>query len=92
MGEFVIFLRYKTRLVAVDGESEQHTVMLYQKCAYQMKVNFFHAVIGPRWMTLIKKARLQIAMQYELSLYHFTPETRDSEGGLFGAVVRRVVY
>ena len=28
-----------------------------------------------------KRARLQIAMQYELSLYHFTPETR--RNGLF---------
>lgn len=46
MREFVIFLRNNTMQGALVSELKKHTLMLHQKCAYQMKVNFFPAVIG----------------------------------------------
>lgn len=62
---------------------KKHSLMLHQKCAYQMKVNFFRAVIGEiddddnNERTKNTNSRLQIALQCELSLYHFTPESRE---------------
>lgn len=44
MGEFVIFFTIKSGWRTRQNNSE--TLMLHQKCAYEMKVNFFHAVIG----------------------------------------------
>lgn len=79
MGEFVIF--YDTTRVV---EAPLKKAVLYQKCAYQMKVNFLPAVIGEiddddnsEWTMQgrCEHSRLQIALLCELSLYHFTPET-----------------
>lgn len=77
-GRICHFLRYNA-----CGWGTAEKAVLYQKCAYQMKVNFLPAVIGEidddnsEWETQGRweHMRLQIALLYELSLHHFTPET-----------------
>lgn len=65
MGEFVIFVAHTA--MALSKMCIQNAKLIFSRCDWRE----IDDVDDDK-----KRARLQIALQYELSLYHFTPETR----------------